>query len=607
MAQYLYIPIRFKILIALLLVVTIVVSVITFTMARLFHTDKTAYIRDLTSVIALHTTQEAKSYLVGYREKLEVLNRIIRDKNLSQYQKADMLKNLFEDFGEFIAVTLYENGEEKVTLYDTKILEAAGVTKQDLTNFRAKHPLPLARIQPETVYVENSTMTKALPSLTLAVSYTSTDNGKPVVLAAMVRLDKLLQLAGRSHVFETFLVDANGQLLVHTDRKLIAQHVKIDWIPEAASLSDKQSSGTTLEYNQGGIDMIGGFAPVEFGGLLVGVQIPKSAAYLTARELLQDLIFTALALLIASAAMSLYWSRRMTRPIEELSRAAQEVGKGQFDIHVRPSSRDEIGVFAESFNHMASALKEREIALYQAQAALVQSEKMAAFGQLGAGIAHEIKNPLAGILGYTQLSLRKLDKDSPLQNNLAIIEKETKRCKIIIDNLMKFARQEKVSHEPSDINQIVEDAIAIVDHQLGINQVKLEKSLAPHLPRLMGSGNQIQQVLMNLMINAQQAMDGKPGKVRIVTRTSGAGQIEVEVSDNGPGIPREIQAKIFEPFFTTKPTGKGTGLGLSVSYGIIKDHKGEIRLTSEPGKGACFLVTFPALTSNAVAATRAAT
>jgi len=218
MAPHLYIPIRFKILIALLLVVTVVVSVITFTMARLFHADKTAYIRDLTSVIALHTTQEAKSYLVGYREKLEVLNRIIRDRNLSQAQKADMLKNLFEDFDEFIAVTLYEDGQEKVTLYDTKMLEAAGMNKQSLSDFRTKHPLPLAQIQTDSVYVENSTMTEALPSLSLAVSDTSSDNGKPVVLAAMVRLDKLLQLAGRSRVFETFLVDANGQLLVHTDR-----------------------------------------------------------------------------------------------------------------------------------------------------------------------------------------------------------------------------------------------------------------------------------------------------------------------------------------------------------------------------------------------------
>lgn len=600
MALQFYIPIRFKILIALLLVVTIAVSVITFTMARLFHTDKTAYIRDLTSVIALHTTQEARSYLVGYQEKLEVLNRIMRDRDLPQVRKVDMLKTLFEDFGEFIAVTLYEDGEEKVTLYDTKLFDTVGLKKQDLNDFRSKHPLPLGQIRPDSVYVENSTMTEALPSLTLAVSHTRSEGGKPVVIAGMVRLDNLLRLAGRSRVFESFLVDAQGQLLVHTDRKLIARRSHIDWIPRSV-LSEKQSSGTTLEYNQNGIDMIGGFAPVQFGGLLVAVQIPKSAAYLTARELLQDLFFTALTLLIASAVLSLFWSRRLTRPIEELSRAAKEVGKGQFDIQVRTRARDEIGVFAESFNQMASALKERELALHQAQAALIQSEKMAAFGQLGAGIAHEIKNPLAGILGYTQLSLRKLDKDSPLQNNLAIIEKETKRCKIIIDNLMKFARQEKVSHEPCDINQIVEDAVAIVDHQLGINQVKLEKSLASHLPRMLGSGNQIQQVLMNLMINAQQAMDGKPGTVRVATRPSGEGQIEVEVSDNGPGIPKEIQAKIFEPFFTTKPTGRGTGLGLSVSYGIIKDHKGEIRLTSEPGKGACFVVTFPALAADAAA------
>jgi len=187
---------------------------------------------------------------------------------------------------------------------------------------------------------------------------------------------------------------------------------------------------------------------------------------------------------------------------------------------------------------------------------------MAAFGALGAGIAHEVKNPLAGILGITQLSLRGVDGGNPLEKNLKIIEKETKRCKTIIENLLKFARQEQVEFDQVDLGQVVADALAIVDHQLGIHGIKVEQELEDGLPPCRGNGNQLQQVLMNLMINAQQALHGAPGTVRLSAKKAGEDAVELRVSDSGPGIPREIQAKIFDPFFTTKPVGQGTGLGL---------------------------------------------
>jgi signal transduction histidine kinase len=142
------------------------------------------------------------------------------------------------------------------------------------------------------------------------------------------------------------------------------------------------------------------------------------------------------------------------------------------------------------------------------------------------------------------------------------------------------------------INQVVEDAIAIVDHQLAMNKVKIEKNLDPGISEMQGSGNQLQQVLINLMINAQQAME-QGGTVKVLTRRPDNQTIEIRVSDTGPGIPSEIQSSIFEPFFTTKPVGKGTGLGLSVSYGIIKNHRGTIRVESVLGQGATFVITLP--------------
>ncbi len=586
MLRNLRIPIRFKILLTQLLVVIAVLTLITYTMARLFHTDKTAYIHDLTSVIALHTAEETQSLLVGYQERLQVFARLMADENLFVEQKEQMLSKLLEDFREFVTVTLYRDGAEAGTVFDGASLEAAGVSLEDLNRFRREHPLPFAELYGGQVFLANSTVAEQLPTLTLALAVPGEKEANQIV-AATVRLEKLLRLARRSRVFETFVVDGQGTLLAHSDPAAVAGRARLEWVSQLEGITSDQSFGGTSEYVQDGVEMVAGIARVEFGGLLSGVQIPKNAAYLTARELLADLMWVALALLGAAVLLSLFWSRRLTRPIERLSAATRQVARGDFNVQLEAAEKDELGDLAGSFNQMATEIK-------SAQAALVQSEKMAAFGQLGAGIAHEVKNPLGGILGLAQLSLRKAEKDSPMAKNLTIIEKETRRCKEIVENLLRFARQEKVAFGPFNLNLVAEDATAIVAHQLAINQVKLKKEFAPELPKVVCNPNQIQQVLINFLINAQQAMDGEPGSVTVTTRAAGPDQVQVLVSDTGPGIPKEIQAKIFEPFFTTKAAGKGTGLGLSVTYGIIQEHKGEIRLESEPGQGTTFILTFPA-------------
>jgi two-component system NtrC family sensor kinase len=597
MLKNLRFPIRTKLLVSLLLLITIVVSTITFTMAKLFHTDKTAYIHDLTSVIALHTAQEANALLVAYQERLKVFFRFMYAEHLPPDQKTRLLEQLFEDFQEFVAVTLYVDGVERSMVYDAKALTSAGLTKEDLLAYRAKNPVPPDVLKSGQLFIKNAALSDKLPCFTMASSYTVSSDGRSAVMAAVVRLDELLRLAGRSKVFETFVVGLNGDLLAHRDPQKVIQGGRLAWISDIKSIGERHALGATVEHVQEGEQMVAGLARVDAGGLLAVVQIPKAAAYLTARELLNNLIVVALVLLILSAVIGLFWSRLITRPMEILSSAAKVLGSGQFDVRVKPSSRDEIGDLAQSFNQMAEGLDTRERELKVSQAALIQSEKMAAFGQLGAGIAHEVKNPLAGIIGLAQLLLRKAEKDSPLYKNLEMIEKEAKRSKSITENLLKFARQEKVSLMKIDLNAVAADSAAIVDHQLGINKIRLERKLAPGLPQIVGNANQLQQVLMNLMINAQQAMEGKTGTVTLSTRLLKADTLELRVTDTGPGIPQDIQAKIFEPFFTTKPAGKGTGLGLSVSYGIIKDHKGEVRIESAPGKGAAFIITLPAATS----------
>ena len=586
-------PIRLKILATVLLVITAVVSVITFTMANLFHADKSTYIHDLTSATALNATQEVRMLLEGYRERLQVYTRLVSDPHLAGANRSDLITKLFEDTGEFVAVTIYQNGVEQGSVYDVKLLKGTGLEKEDLRLYRNKNPLPLKEMVYRKVFVTNSTISERLPTLTIATLQSDPGTENQVVAVAVIKLERILELALQSRVFETYVIDSQGVLLAHQNLKAVARHEKVSWIPQKNELFIGASMIRTLEFNRNGVEMVGGFGKIREGGLYVGVHVPKSAAYLTSRGLLSNLIGVSLGLLIGTALLSMLWAYRITQPIEKLSKASRHVGQGNFSIQVSASSNDEIGELANSFNQMTAELLSREIALQEAQEQLVQSGKMAAFGQLGAGIAHEVKNPLAGILGYAQLSLRKVEKETPIYKNLLVIEKETKRCSKIIESLLKFARQEKYDPELVDVNQVIEDAVAIVDHQLGINKVQLEKELAEGLPHVLGNANQIQQVLMNLMINAQQAMEGTPGLVRLRSQLLPSGQIELRVGDNGPGMNEEVKTRLFEPFFTTKPAGKGTGLGLSVSYGIIKEHRGGIQIESEPGQGATFIITLP--------------
>jgi len=586
-------PIRYKILLILLVVVTAVVSTITFTMANLFHSDKRSYIHDLTSLIAVHSAKEADSLLEGYHERLQVFARLMYNESLLQEQKTELLKGLFKDFDEFVAVTLYDPKSGVVSVYDVNQLIPIGLDRETFDAYREKYPLPLEKIRAGEIYIENSTLSEKLPSLTLAIPYKGPAGKTPGVVTGTIRLDRLLSLAGRSKVFETFLLDGQGTILAHTDVKKVIDRLPVDWLPDIESLSNQQSAGTTKEYEHNGTGFVGGFSEVKFGSLLVGVQIAKKAAFLSTKALINDLLWVAFGLLLVSSMLGLLWAYRLTRPIQRLSHAAKLVSKGNFDVQIDATSRDEIGSLATSFNHMTSELKSREKALIEANEKLVQSEKLSAFGQLSAGIAHEVKNPLTGILGYAQLSLRKLDNGTPLHKNISIIEKEAKRCKAIIENLMKFARQEQVEFQDTDLINVAGDALAIVDHQLSINRIKVIKHFDPELPLISGNANQIQQVLINLMINAQQAMEGTPGTIALRIRNCNDKWVEVWLKDSGPGIDKDIQDKLFEPFFTTKKSGKGTGLGLSVSYGIIKEHNGKILIHSTPGKGTTFVIVLP--------------
>jgi two-component system NtrC family sensor kinase len=234
---------------------------------------------------------------------------------------------------------------------------------------------------------------------------------------------------------------------------------------------------------------------------------------------------------------------------------------------------------------------ERTEQLTAMQATLVQSAKMAAVGELAAGVAHEINNPLTGVLTNSSLMLEDLPEGDERREELQTIVNETLRCRRIVKALLDFARQTRPHKAALSLNQVMEDVLALVRNQASFRSITIRSALDPTLPAVMADGDQLRQVVLNIVLNGADAMP-TGGELRIASRYDAARQTaELSVTDTGPGIPGEIRDRLFEPFFTTKKTG--TGLGLSIAYGIVEQHRGTIRVESAPGRGTTFAVVLP--------------
>src|SRR5262249_27031037 len=227
---------------------------------------------------------------------------------------------------------------------------------------------------------------------------------------------------------------------------------------------------------------------------------------------------------------------------------------------------------------------------------LLQAEKMAALGQTISGVAHELNNPLATILSWAERLSQRPSLEDTTRRGLETILSESERAARIVRNLLTFARKRQTTRTMVDVNQVIRETLALRAYEQQLTNVTVLDALAAGLPQVFADGHQIQQVLLNLIINAEQAMVSTNGRGTLVVRTWHDIEQEsviLEINDDGPGIPDELQPKIFDPFFTTKEVGKGTGLGLTVAYAIVQEHGGRLRLQSPPGRGASFFVELP--------------
>jgi two-component system NtrC family sensor kinase len=315
------------------------------------------------------------------------------------------------------------------------------------------------------------------------------------------------------------------------------------------------------------------------------------------RDIKWDMIWTSIGIttlgMLIAFIISLRLGNSIIKRIRILKKATEAIAAGDLDYQLSPDKISGFDILDEAFNDMARSLKDHNDQLQKMHQQLAKIEKLTALGEMAASVAHEINNPLGGILLFSNIVLEDLPEDSPLmRENLQKIIYQTNRCKEIVQGLLDFARTPTGEMFPLQINNVIMTCLKLIKDQAMFHGIKIETRLAENLPETIGDHSRLEEVFLNLFINAADAMKGG-GKLTITTKRRSNNSIRISISDTGKGIDRELLSRIFEPFFTTKAPGQGTGLGLSIAYGIIRKHNGSIDAECKPGKGTTFIICLP--------------
>ncbi len=305
------------------------------------------------------------------------------------------------------------------------------------------------------------------------------------------------------------------------------------------------------------------------------------------------IIFSTISGLVPSLVLILLITKILSRPLRDLTETTLDVARGNYGAQTTLTSNDELGVLASSFNVMSRKMAEDIARLKEINQALIRTEKLATAGTLAAGVAHEVNNPLASISSLVQ-SLMARAQDERDQATLRLIFQQITRISSVLRNLMDFARPKAPARAPVDLNEIIARSLELARFDKSFKNLSVRAEFAPDLPLLLLDADQMQQVFLNLLLNARDATGEQPEQGEIAIRTyRHANEVYAEIADNGRGIQPEHLERIFDPFFTTKPKGQGTGLGLSVCHSIITAHGGRISVASQ-ACGTSFTIVFPA-------------
>ncbi len=618
-----------KLVIILLCVSLIPVMISGYSLIGISQRELVEKIKDLHLSSAIHIAEDIGKDLSEIIRNLRLGIGYTNFEALTNEEKVGALRILYSQFSSLDIVTLLnEKGEEVVpsvyiddpTLLNGPLRGHQAVSREELSRYAENIPLKAALQSGTAMGPVYTSGVRKTPLVTVALAF-PVRNGKGLwVLSAEISLRDVQENISEFSIGSggsAFLVDGEGRLIAHPDIARTLLREDLSGVSIVRNLVLEKKSGVETFAGNDGIEMIGARSPVKEFSWGVVVQQPRAEALFAVRQMRARIVFWLGISLIGTVIVGVVMARGISRPLVQCAQGALQISQGNYDQKIQVETRDEVAQLASSFNHMAGKLKEsieriekqneelrrwnlelekrveeRTRELRETQEQLLHSQKMAAVGELGAGVAHELNNPLVGILGIAQLMLMKKKEDSEDYKHLASLEKEAKRCSSIVQNLLRFTQPEEGAFTRLDLNKLLDETILLIENQLTSRNISIKRSFSPTLPQVLGNASQLQQVFLNLVSNAKNAMtDG--GEITFSTISDDAWLVKVSISDTGKGIPPENINRIFEPFFTTKDQWDAKGLGLSVAYGIIKDHKGKILVKSEVGKGSTFTVVLP--------------
>lgn len=566
---------------------------------RVFYNDKQAFVVEINSKLSQGVSQLMEEKVGSLISKLAIFASNYQSLSEQQKKQAGLNSVLFGQYEDFYGILSVDPSTRQADWQVSNDLSPAKTWPIGYMD-NLVQDIALDKATDTGLYFQRLSDPNGSPVFAISIRAQIEDSKNKNVLKDMVLIglvDSNLFAAVvnnyKASLNTAFLVDASGFVYAHPNDRLLGQSMLQNQVVKEIQQKAKPAGAGDSYTNEDGDAVAAGYEKIANTNLYAVITTPRNEAFRAADELFKTLIVIGVGVLVAGLALSLIFTRLITKPLKDLKSVAAEIGAGNFEVPVAVKSRDEVGELAGSIGQMAKSLIERDDQLEHSKMALVQSEKMSAFGQLSAGIAHEVKNPLAGILGHTQLAKAKV-KNEDMKKHLEIIESETRRTKEIIEGLMKFARAEKLELSPTNMWDVVQAAVDLVEHQLSLTGVKISRSVN-RVPCVLANGNQIQQVMLNLMMNAGHAMEDCENKSLHIylDHIKEEKLVRLRIEDTGHGMPEDVKNKIFEPFFTTKPAGKGTGLGLSVSVGIVRDHKANIYVESEIDVGTTFFIDFP--------------